>query len=108
MRQAMIAEAGAYGYGTAARKEKRRPGFSPDHRFKLRSEMRADLYAIQLSRQVARNFHTGLRLLNRRLAPLTLSGLLRKLGPSFGPSQSNVLQAGPAARAQRFEYPRSS
>ena len=49
--------------------------FSPDHRFKLRSEMRADLYAIQLSRQVARNFHTGLRLLNRRLAPLTHSEL---------------------------------
>jgi hypothetical protein len=33
------------------------------------------LSAIQLRRQVSRNFHAGLRLINRRLLPLTHSKL---------------------------------
>src|SRR5262249_12807151 len=39
------------------------------------SEDRDGLRAIHLSRQVARYLHTGLRLLNRRLVPLTHSRL---------------------------------
>jgi len=46
----------------------------PDRRFAISEMRKAGLSAVQLGRQVTRHFHAGLRLLNRRLVPLTHIG----------------------------------